>query len=476
MDDHPITREWLLNLSASAARNSLDEPRYWASDQKILSASASIHDFSLGTGESIYANAILPAIEAAEREVLLITCFWARSKTLYAVNDALLKLSAKGQQSGRKIRVRIYFSSSSLTQKLFHPQTLQGRMWDAATWKMKLGLPAADEIPGVDLQVKSIFLLPFSVMHPKFVIVDRTKVLLPSCNVSWEDWFEGSVTLSGEIVSQFVTFWRQFWATEGDARLEWHNDAIRDAGPSSAKQGPQPLSSRALNLAEISALFLPSPHHRNPRFAFLPWQPCPPTPVTPLNTFLLRAISNAQKSIYIQTPNLTAPPILSALLAALRRGVDLTVVTSEELMVLEQLVTAGTTTARCMRKLVKLYKRSGRRASKVGADDDPALLETGHPGVGHLAISYYAPQSSRTQQSRLSDRATPPEPVQSHLKLSIVDDEWTVLGSGNLDRASVFTSQELGVAFYSRDFAATVREEVDGAMEGRKKVLFDSAW
>jgi len=50
-----------------------------------------------------------------------------------------------------------------------------------------------------------------------------------------------------------------------------------------------------------------------------------------------------------------------------------------------------------------------------------------------------------------------------------------VLGSGNMDRASWFTSQELGVAFFSQEMARTVRRDVDGSLQGRKKVVYDSA-
>lgn len=467
MSDGPLTQQWLRSLSTSGTSSANDEPRYWHSDPKMLLSSSNIHSFTLGTGESIYATSILPLIEAAEQEVILVTCFWARSNTLNALTDALRKLSAKGQRSGHRIRVRIYFSSSSLTQKLFHPQTLQGRTWHPLMWEAKLNLPSPDELPGLDMQAKSIFLLPFSVMHPKFVIIDRAKVLLPSCNVSWEDWFEGCVELSGEIVGQFVTFWQQFWAVDDDARTAIKrvtDEGVKSAAPT---PGPNPLSSQPLSLSHSRALFLPSPHHRNPRFAYLPWQFCPSPPPTPLNTFLLEAIKAAQSSIYIQTPNLTAPPILSALLAALRRGVDVTIFTSEKLMILEQLVTAGTTTARCMRKLVKRYKRLQQGGQP--ASGDGALLESGIASrTGDLSISVYQPLPSGLRNT------STPEPVQSHLKLTIVDMEWTSLGSGNLDRASLFTSQELGVAFCSKQFAEVVRGEVGRLMEGRRKKVYDS--
>jgi len=49
-----------------------------------------------------------------------------------------------------------------------------------------------------------------------------------------------------------------------------------------------------------------------------------------------------------------------------------------------------------------------------------------------------------------------------------------VLGSGNLDRASWFTSQELGVAFFDKGLVKQVESVLDQAMEGRERVVYDS--
>jgi phosphatidylserine/phosphatidylglycerophosphate/cardiolipin synthase-like enzyme len=61
----------------------------------------------------------------------------------------------------------------------------------------------------------------------------------------------------------------------------------------------------------------------------------------------------------------------------------------------------------------------------------------------------------------------PGEPAKSHLKWTVVDDEATVLGSGNMDRASWFTSQELGVALLSKEKAENVRECVLSVLKDR---------
>jgi phosphatidylserine/phosphatidylglycerophosphate/cardiolipin synthase-like enzyme len=153
-------------------------------------------------------------------------------------------------------------------------------------------------------------------------------------------------------------------------------------------------------------------------------------------------------------------------------------------MILEQLVTAGTTTARCMQKLAKRYKtlvslsplpasRSSATPLRPDAYDEEAALGTSTPtptptpAPGALTIEFFEPRGGACGPG--GERG---EPLQSHLKLTVVDELVAVLGSGNMDRASWFTSQELGVAFFDREMAVKVREAVGREMEGRVRVFY----
>lgn len=501
VNKHPFVRDWIHHVTGSDPRATINALQGWDCQPSSLVRSSDMRSLALGTGASIFQTTLLPALESAQHEVILVTCFWARSLTLDLLSASLLKLSARARHLGRKIRVRICFSSLSLFQKLFHTTSPEGHVYAPSTWPTKLGLPAASELPGLEMEVKSIFMLPFSVMHPKFLIVDRCRVLLPSCNVSWEDWFEGCVDLRGLIVETFFTFWHRFWASS--------QDRIREATPLVADQEPseedytvttppvdaQPLRQstsvlpihNTLQLSSVPSIFLPSRHHIDPSFRPFPFQRFPPAPPTPLNTFLLSLFARAQNRIYIQTPNLTSPPVLHALLNALSRGIDVHVVTSARLMILEQLVTAGTTTSRCVRKLTKEHRRLlhphrlRRSPSASSSSSALALAEEGRltgRNIGALRIEFYHARTTAEQVA--PDRAavgviTAAEPVQSHLKLSTVDDEVVVLGSGNLDRASWYTSQELGVAFFSTQLAAELHSSLSRALAGRKRVAYDSA-
>lgn len=136
-------------------------------------------------------------------------------------------------------------------------------------------------------------------------------------------------------------------------------------------------------------------------------------------------------------------------------------------MILEQLVTAGTTTSRCIKRLIKRYQRLLLSQSQQTLGDEEAAISAQKPG--RLHISYFKPING--PRKRGEERG---EPQQSHLKLTIVDDEVLVLGSGNLDRASWFTSQELGVAFFSKEVAQSVGNAVEEGMEGRSRLIFES--
>ncbi|KAI9694780.1 MAG: hypothetical protein M1822_000396 [Bathelium mastoideum] len=434
-----------------------------------------LHAFTLGSGDSIFSD-ILPSIAQAQFEVLFVTCFWAKSSSLDRVSSCLRNLSKRALERESKVRVRICLSSLSLLQKLYHTSSPAGRTYSPSVWVKKFGLPPPEDLRGLDLEIKSVFIRPFSVMHPKFIVIDRKYLYLPSCNVSWENWLEGCLQASGPLVNHFVNFWQDFWANDVDKRSSSStvSQEVDVSAPEFHRTVSQPSLSRPfastvgckkvlLDLANAETAFLLSPHHANPRFRPFPWQPAIPPPQTPLNTFLLHAFDNAASKIYIQTPNITSPPVLKALLVALKRGVNIHIVTSERLMLLEQLVTAGTTTVRCLRRLKDQHQQLHAERQKPLLDEEQGPNQS----LGSLRIEFFVKGFSDAQL-QLS-----PEPVQSHLKLTVVDNQTIVFGSGNMDRASWFTSQELGVAIVSPSLAGSVMRSLEECLASRTKLDFD---
>ncbi|EGS18472.1 uncharacterized protein CTHT_0050740 [Thermochaetoides thermophila DSM 1495] len=470
-----------------------------ASVRNLLVTRSKPETFQLGTGASIFTSTLIPAIISAQFEVILVTCFWAPSATLTALCDALKALAehrrafindavTRGKPAPPSLTIRICFSSRSFFQKLLHPQSRRGYVYPPSSWSSKLGLPepALLEAGRIKLQVKSLFFLPFSVMHPKYIIVDRKRAFIPSCNISWEPWLEGCVEITGDalkgLLSFFVLTWGDTLEFSYDPGSEGVENQLPDIGQSSSILVRSTAHWKAVlrNLsATILTFVLPSPHHRNPRFRPLPWQSYPAPPATPLNAALLQLFESARESIYVQTPNLTSQPVVIALLEALERGVDVTVVTNRHMMIFEQLLTAGTITAWSLRSLIRRY---GQIKARYSDSVEVGELEARLSCPGRLRVAYFHSRShpvdsvyhDESGAHAVSSSADSEEPVHSHLKLMIVDDEYVMLGSGNMDRASWYTSQELGVMFHSRELAEQIRGGLDDVLEGRLSVVFDS--
>ena len=440
---------------------------------------ASIPEFYVGTGEDIYENVLIPAIEAAEQEVLFVTCFWAQSSVLSKLCNSLLSLSQKSRSRDptSRIRIRLCFSSRSLLQKLLHTSSPQGYSYPPSTWTTKLGLPPPSQLEGLDLQVKSMFFRPFSVMHPKFVVVDRKSAFMPSCNLSWEKWFECCISLKGPIVGKLVDFWYSSWGREDLPPLEpsrsplqqviTHRCQLDDEFPGRFIYDlPKSIF---LATASVEAILLPSPYHTSLSLSLPVFTP--PPPPTPLNLFLSHASETAKQSIQMVTPNLTSPPVLKALLAALFRGINVTVFTNELMMIPEQLVTAGTITEICLWKLVRAHRRllaeAESRVFRAGDALEEGLLPQ---RPGRLKIEYFhsrCPSDHEPLVARLR------EPIKTHVKCTVMDQETIVLGSGNVDRASWYSSQELGIALFGKDLVKSIWDLLEQGLRERTTVYYD---
>ncbi|MDI1493124.1 MAG: hypothetical protein OHK93_004911 [Ramalina farinacea] len=432
----------------------------WTKDSRRIDRTSTIHSFSIGTGAEII-ESICPAIENAKREVVLVTCFWAKSTSQQRLAASILSLAQKAQRDQRLVNVRICLSSLSLWQKLTQTSSLNGHIYPSSMWSATFGLPRHDDLMedgnGVQLTIKSIFVRPMSVMHPKCIIIDQTRLFLPSCNISWEDWFEGMIEMSGGIIDSFLDFHRSFWEGRPNHPLEHASTAATSADVAPSRPiTTLHVATQERTFSDVHTLFLPSSHHRYPHFRPLPCLAAPPPPATPLNIFLLQLFAHATHSIHIQTPNLTSPPVLGALGDALARGVDASIITSTRMMVIEQIVTAGTITEFCVNGLVRGHRslfRSWQRRSGGGEVDESAA-----PRPGRLSVRYFVPGEGGVAAVGA---------VKSHLKMTVVDGEVVVLGSGNMDRASWYTSQEIGVAVFGREIVAMIRGKVDEALKGR---------
>lgn len=461
-----FTRPWKQLISSRENDASSEFPRYTADSADSLITTSIPTSLCFGTGHTIYERALIPAIRSATSSIHLVTCFWADSTSSALIYDALLTLALSRADvepaPSHPLHVTIGLSSRGILQKLMHTSSTNGYVYPPSEWKA-LGLPDESTLRrgSIQLTVKSLFFTPFSVMHPKYLIVDSTAAWMPSCNVSWERWFEGCIELRGEVVNTLLAFHERVWGLGTATAAQMINDHPSDTFPvrqlsmssqsddhaSLLQSGGTESPTRYFRLTRNTptpTILLPSSHHRNPRFSWLSlFMNCDP-PMTPLNAALVTLFTNAKKRISIVTPNVTSRPVIKGVLQALARGVDVQIRTSKNMMLLEQLVTAGTTTSWCLRRLVRDYNNLVK-SRKHGDVEQQSKL-------GKLNIYCYKPLARVV--------AKKDEPVQSHFKMTLVDDEYLLLGSGNMDRASWWTSQELGILLYMPGFEDSTWEQI----------------
>lgn len=136
-------------------------------------------------------------------------------------------------------------------------------------------------------------------------------------------------------------------------------------------------------------------------------------------------------------------------------------------MTAEQLVTAGTTTPRCLRELgrwaakrglsAKLHIRYFDAPGGPGGENERRCPEAGKPPKKRKKVNDRRGLERRRRDDGEGgdddddDEQTELRPVKLHAKVTIVDGERMLLGSGNMDAASWGTSQELGVLVEGRE-------------------------
>ncbi|KAF8426976.1 hypothetical protein EV426DRAFT_591035 [Tirmania nivea] len=469
----------------------------------LLTASSPV-SYHVGTGCQVLNyvfDSILAGPTAVEHELLFVTCFWSKSASLEYLSKTLLELNRLHPLSCRdhirsKLRIRICFSSRSAFQKLFHTSSDKGYIYaNTARAYQKLGLPSPEKLGNLDIVIKSKFFRPISVLHGKYVIVDRKRLLLPSCNVSWEEWLECMGVFEGGIVDSFLEYYHETW---GDTR-----ESLQSPSGSQNNQctesiwAPKPLPPLSIQFRRdrlSPTIFLTQPHHAVfPPLRFvptiisrfistcLPFRISPsvtPAPPTPQNVFMAALVRQARRSIFIQTPNLTCPDLLEVLYERLTRhgeSIDIEIITCTKMMLLEQVVTTGlggpsprkdgaerkrrwgATTESCVKELFRRVNVTINESSTLRI-----YYYTSLPVI--LASSAYGGDV----KSRFTAQEEMEMAKQSHVKAMIVDEEVTVIGSANGDRASWFTSGEVNVMVLDEDFARGVKDSLGKGVGNRK--------
>lgn len=219
-----------------------------------------------------------------------------------------------------------------------------------------------------------------------------------------------------------------------ETRVEAINRHLNTTSKSSAKPtGPEP---------DLNFTFTPYISHTGPPVPMAlvsrrPYGPPNNSDVfVPQNEAFLSLIRNARSAIFIQTPDLNATPLLPAMTAALKRGVEIT-----------YYVCLG-------------YNDAGEMMPGQGGTNETfaSKLYSHLPTPeerSRLHVHWYvAKDQNRPIHHSFKQRAC-------HVKLLIADGEVGIQGSGNQDTQSWCHSQEINVMVDSRQICAEWRDAIE---------------
>ncbi|KAJ6010740.1 hypothetical protein N7451_002152 [Penicillium sp. IBT 35674x] len=419
-------------------------------------------------------------IARAEHEVFLGTNFWIHSEAATLVTNGIRELNRRAGERGTKVVMKMVYDRGDPKQVLDNRLEVSGEQRTSD----KVRLPAPHEIPNVDLKVINFHRPVFGTFHSKFTVIDRRMCLLQSSNIQDNDNLEMLSHIEGPIVDAFYDAALLSYGKPLDPPLPMLNSPAESAPipahhgeqkvdpneivpedlqehTSSSphwdvdfegeakrvnhclhpREGETPTQAvtRHLNTTiQPDTTGNASDIDQDPRmtpYILLPQhEPFPMAVVNrepygtpnhnsthnPQDAAFVSAINNAKRTIFIQTPNMNAEPLLEPLLAAIRRGVTVTPYLC------------------------------------LGYNDAGELLPFQNGTNEMIANKLYNSLKTAEEKSRLrvhyyvgKDQIQPIhnsfKKRSCHIKLMIIDEQVAIQGNGNLDTQSFFHSQEINV-------------------------------
>ncbi|KAL8391829.1 hypothetical protein RB595_002146 [Gaeumannomyces hyphopodioides] len=175
-------------------------------------------------------------IVAATREVFLATNFWQNSEASKVITDALKELSRRvGERGpGQRVVVKIMYDRGSIRQLVEPHAVVSERDYAGGA----VGLPAAAEIPNLDLEVMNYHSPILGTFHSKFMVVDRRAAVLQSNNIQDNDNLEMLVHLEGPIVDAVYDMALLSWSKALSPPLPTHASPAAPEDAPCFREGP----------------------------------------------------------------------------------------------------------------------------------------------------------------------------------------------------------------------------------------------
>ncbi|KAL4808296.1 hypothetical protein BDV18DRAFT_98068 [Aspergillus unguis] len=416
-------------------------------------------------------------IVRAEKEVFLATNYWILSDASTLITNALRELSRRAGERGNKVVVKILYDRGDPRQVWDNHLNVNEKKYASG----KVCLPPSEEIPHLDMQVINYHRPIFGTFHAKFMIIDRRVAVLQSNNIQDNDNLEMMIRVEGSIVDSLYDTALISWGkalepplpmlgspaatapvsgfvqangySEYDGQLQQHTIDDEHFDPDIAAEtrrmngllNPTDSESRTERVTRLLNHTLqgsttgdaPEEDQEDQMEPYILHEQHKPFPmavvnrepygapdhastVVPQNAAFLAAINNANHSIFIQTPNMNAEPLLEPLLDAVRRGVIVTCYLCLGYNDAGQLLPFQNGTNEMISH--RLYES----------------LETDEERTRLRIFNYVAKDQTRPIHNKFKKRSC-------HIKLMIVDEAVAIQGNGNLDTQSYYHSQEVNL-------------------------------
>ena len=95
--DPEVVKLWRQNLQLQRHLTKEEDPGYFYNEPRCLLSKANVRGFMLGIGDDIFTR-LQPALEAAQFEIIFVTCFWAPSSSLERLGESLKKSLRQGSR------------------------------------------------------------------------------------------------------------------------------------------------------------------------------------------------------------------------------------------------------------------------------------------------------------------------------------------------------------------------------------------
>ncbi|THG97953.1 hypothetical protein EW026_g4144 [Hermanssonia centrifuga] len=383
----------------------------------------------------------------AQHEVVLATNYWEPSWGAHFIHDAFIELSKRSEDRPNKPVVKLIFDRGNPKQIYKNHQKVAEEEWGA------LGLPTRDQIPNIHFQAMNYHRPIVGTFHAKYMVIDRRVACVSSNNIQDRVNLEMNIQLEGPIVEAFYDMALLSWAEDMNPPLPLLSNPkapVSENGRSCFEEA------RAQDMDNTSSSALPahpdpdSPESKKPMtdftlinakgfYPFVLHEPHDLVPIAmvnraphgtpghgdvdvPQNVAWLSGIQLAKKSVFIQTPDFNAEPVVAAILDACRRDVECTLY-----------VCLG------YNDQGEMLPMQGGTNSKIFASMCDTLNKEGQGKRKFLKACWYtAKDRDRPIDAAAKER-------NCHVKFCCIDGQVAIAGNGNQDTQSWFHSQECNI-------------------------------